>query len=216
MVLALLLTLVVIVGRPVVAWLSDPDGVRAQVESLGPLAPLGFVVLTAVQVVVAPLPAFPTQLLGGALFGPGWGSLYNIAGMLAGGLLATWLARKLGRPWLEKRVDPEQLARYESLVKLDTTWVWAIILLLTIPLGDFPYYLAGLSRLRLSQLAVAILCSRTPSVVVVTWAGASAVAAPAWLLPGLLAAIVGLGLAAYTFRQPLMSWLERHWLARLR
>jgi len=213
--LAVLLILV-ITWRPTVALFSDPDRLRAEVESLGPFAPLGFIALTAMQVVVAPLPALPTQLLGGALFGWGWGSLYNVAGMLAGGLLATWLARKLGRPWLKRRVDPQQLARFESLARLDKTWVWAVILFLFIPIGDFPYYIAGLSRLRLSQLAVAIVCSRGPSTVLTTWAGAGAVEAPVWILLVLLGVILSLGVAGYIYRQPLLSWLERRLLAYLR
>ncbi|MFQ5613798.1 MAG: TVP38/TMEM64 family protein [Anaerolineae bacterium] len=210
----ILLTIVAILWRPVVALFSNPASVRTEVEALGPLAPVGFLALTVVQIVVAPLPGHPTQLLGGALFGVPVGSIYNIAGMTAGGLLATWLARKLGRPWLERQVDPDQLARYEGMARLESVWVWVIILL--IPLGDFPYFLAGLSQIKLRRMALAILLSRGPFTVLVTWAGASAVVAPPWLILLLFATVLAIIALGYLFRRPLNAWMEQHLVHRLR
>jgi uncharacterized membrane protein YdjX (TVP38/TMEM64 family) len=108
------------------------------------------------------------------------------------------------------------LARYESLARLDKTWVWIIILFLFIPIGDFPYFIAGLSRLRLSQLAVAIVCSRGPTTVLTTWAGASTVEAPIWVVLTLLGVMLSLGVVGYIFRQSLISWLEQRLLAHLK
>ena len=47
------------------------------------------------------------------------------------------------------------------------TW-WLILL---IPLGDIPYFIAGLSRIRLSLFALAILTSRGPFTVLIVWLG---------------------------------------------
>lgn len=210
---ALLILLLVVLWRPIAALFASPALVRTEVEALGPLAPLGFIIFTMAQIVVAPIPGHPTQLLGGALFGVVWGSVYNVLGMLAGGLFATWLARKLGRPWLKQQMGAQRLARYEGMARLEATWVWIVILL--IPLGDFPYFIAGLSRLRFSRLAVAIVCSRGPFTVLVTWLGARAVEASAWLFFGLMAAILGLLAVVYLLRRPLNAWLERYVLPRL-
>jgi uncharacterized membrane protein YdjX (TVP38/TMEM64 family) len=209
----LLLLIGVLLWRPVSTLFFDPARVRAEVEALGPLAPFGFLLLTVAQIVVAPIPGHPTQLLGGALFGVVLGSVYNVVGMMMGGLLATWLARRLGRPWLEKQVEPELLARYEGVARLETTWVWIIILL--IPLGDFPYYVAGLSRLKLSQMALAIFFSRGPFTVLVTWLGSKAIQAPVWLILLIFGLILGLVAVGYAVRKPVNGWLERQVLPRL-
>ncbi len=162
---------------------------RVWMEQLGFLAPLAFFLLNVIQIVVAPIPGYPVQVLGGILFGFIPGSIYTVGGMVAGGVLAAWLGRCLGRPWLEKRLGAETLAHWNEVAHIDSFWTWWVILL--IPLGDIPYFLAGLSRIKLSTFTWAILLSRGPFTVLIVWAGDSVVDLPlTWL--ALLMAGVGL------------------------
>ena len=161
----------------------------AWLEGLGPLGPLAFLALNVVQIVVAPVPGYPVQVLGGLLFGLVAGSIYTVSGMVAGGVLAAWLGRRLGRPWLEKRLGADTLAHWGAIVHIDSFWTWWIILL--IPLGDIPYFLAGLSKISLRRFALAILASRGPFTVLIVWLGDSVVDLPlTWL--ALLMALIGL------------------------
>ncbi len=130
---------------------------------------MAFVLLNIIQVVAAPIPGYPVQVLGGVLFGLIPGSIYTVGGMTAGGTLAAWLGRRLGRPWLERRVGAETLAYWDETAHINSFWTWWIILL--IPLGDIPYFFAGLSRIRLSMFALAILTSRGPFTVLIVWLG---------------------------------------------
>ena len=142
---------------------------RAWIEELGPLAPIAFVLLNIVQIIVAPIPGYPVQVLGGLLFGLVPGSIYTVGGMVIGGTLAAWLGRRLGRPWLERRMGPEKLRHWSEMARINSFWIWWLILL--IPLGDVPYFLAGLSRIRLTAFALAILASRGPFTILIVWAG---------------------------------------------
>ena len=168
---------------------TDTAAVRLWIEQLGPLAPVAFFLLNIIQIVVAPIPGYPVQVLGGILFGFIPGSVYTVAGMVAGGTLAAWLGRRLGRPWLENRLGTETLTHWSQVAHIDSFWVWWVILL--IPLGDIPYFLAGLSRIPLGWFALAILLSRGPFTVLIVWAGNSVVNLPlTWM--ALLMAVIGL------------------------
>lgn len=136
---------------------------------MGPLAPLVFFGLNVVQIVVAPIPGYPVQVLGGILFGLIPGSVVTVGGLVVGGTLAAGLGRWFGRPWLEKRLGAETLDQWGQAAHIDSFWTWWLILL--IPLGDIPYFIAGLSRMRLSLFALAILTSRGPFTVLIVWLG---------------------------------------------
>ncbi|MDX1523256.1 MAG: VTT domain-containing protein, partial [Anaerolineae bacterium] len=104
--------------------------IRGWLEPLGPLAPVAFFVMNVIQIVVAPIPGDPVQVLGGVLFGPVEGSILTVGGMTAGGTLAAWLGRRLGRPWLERRIGAEALTYWQDTAKIDTFWTWWVILLI--------------------------------------------------------------------------------------
>jgi uncharacterized membrane protein YdjX (TVP38/TMEM64 family) len=183
---------------------ADTVALRVWMEQVGPLAPLVFFGLNVAQIVVAPIPGYPVQILGGVLFGVIPGSIYTVGGMVAGGTLAAWLGRRLGRPWLERRLGGEALARWSNIVHIDSFWTWWLILLL--PLGDLPYFFAGLSRIRLGWFALAILASRGPFTVLIVWAGDRVIDLPlSWI--ALFAASLGLLLlVGFSQRERLESW----------
>jgi len=192
---------------------GDELALKSAMSNLGVGAPLAFLALSVVQIVGAPIPGYPVQFLGGALFGVFWGAVYGIVGMLMGGLLAAWLARRLGRPFIEKHVDAAQLDKYEKLTKLESVGLWVIVLL--IPLGDFPYFIAGMSRVRLRTLGAAILLSRGPFTLLIAWVGANSTQVPPWMIIALFVIILAFVGVGYVFRAPLSGWVDRHILHRL-
>jgi uncharacterized membrane protein YdjX (TVP38/TMEM64 family) len=156
---------------------------------MGLFAPIAFFLLNVLQIVAAPIPGYPVQVLGGILFGFIPGSIYTVGGMVAGGTLAAWLGRRLGRPWLENRLGTETLDYWSNMVHIDSFWTWWIVLL--VPLGDVPYFFAGLGRIRLGTFALAILTSRGPFTVLIVWTGNRVIDLPlSWM--ALLMAVVGL------------------------
>jgi len=168
---------------------ADTAILRSAIERMGPFAPVIFFLLNVVQIVVAPIPGYPIQVLGGILFGFIPGSIYTVGGMVAGGTLAAWLGRRLGRPWLKKRLGDETLAYWSETAHIDSFWTWWLILL--IPLGDIPYFIAGLGRIRLRTFALAILTSRGPFTMFIVWTGDSVIDLPLTAI-ALLMAVVGI------------------------
>lgn len=92
----------------IVAVLTLGDGFEADklaqwVESAGWGGPLLFIGLYAVAALLF-LPGSLLTLAGGALFGPVWGTLYNLAGATLGAALAFRVARHTGRDWIQSRL----------------------------------------------------------------------------------------------------------------
>lgn len=209
----LLIIILAALWRPFSRIGTDPAIVRTWIEPLGPLAPLAFFLLNVIQIVVAPVPGYPVQILGGILFGFVLGSIYTVGGMVAGGTLAAWLGRRLGRPWLEKQIGAETLAHWEEIAHIDSFWTWWLILL--IPAGDVLYFLAGLSPIRLRTFALAILTSRGPFTVLIVWLGYQALDLPLTWLAVLVAAIGVLILIGFSQRHRLEAWGRAYLLRRV-
>lgn len=183
---------------------EDTAAVRRWIEDLGPLAPLAFFLLNVAQIVVAPIPGYPVQVLGGLLFGLGPGSVYTVGGMVVGGTLAAWLGRRLGRPWLANRLGSETLEQWGRIAHIDSFWTWWVILL--IPLGDLPYFFAGLSRISLSRFALAILLSRGPFTVLIVWLGDQVTDLPLTWIALVVAALGAVLLLGFSQRERIEAW----------
>lgn len=171
--------------------LASAESIRQAALSLGPLAPLVLVALNALQIVVAPVPATVMQLAAGYLFGPWWGTFYSALGMVIGAVAAFLLARRFGAPLLQRLVPPTYLQPWLRVRHFDSTWAWALILLL--PIGDFVYYLAGLTSLSLPRMLTTALVVRMPSIILAVVAGAEVTSIPSALLPIVTAVAVAVG-----------------------
>lgn len=191
---------------------TDPAAWRVWIERAGPFGPLLFFGLNIIQIVVAPIPGYPVQVLGGVLFGLIPGSIYTVGGMVAGGTLAAWLGRWLGRPWLERQFGPETLTEWQEMAHINSFWTWWIILL--IPVGDIPYFFAGLSRIRLWRFALAILTSRGPFTVLIVWLGDSVIELPLTWMALMMAVVVLIVIIGFSQRVRLEAW-GRAYVARL-
>ncbi len=198
--------------RPISTIGTDPAEWRVWIERAGPFGPILFFGLNIIQIVVAPIPGYPVQVLGGVLFGLIPGSIYTVGGMVAGGTLAAWLGRRLGRPWLERQLGPETLAEWQDMAHINSFWTWWIILL--IPVGDIPYFFAGLSRIRLWRFALAILTSRGPFTVLIVWLGDSVIDLPLTWMALMMAVVVLIVIIGFSQRVRLEAW-GRAYVTRL-
>ena len=198
--------------EPLSALLGDADRLHTWVESLGPLGPLTIVALGVLQVWIAPLPGYPVVLASGVLFGTWWGALWANLGILAAGLSTAYLARRLGRPLVERAVNPRHLARLEPLLANESRWFWFWILFL--PTGDLPYFAAGLSRVSFRDFGLALATARLPFTVVLTWAAQHAIALPGSALVAMMIPVAVLAALVYWRRERLQRWTE-NMLSRL-
>lgn len=189
--------------RQVLDFLGDEAKVEAWLDQLGPLGPLGVIILNALQVVVAFIPGYVTQVASGFLFGFPKGAIYGMIGMALGGLIAICLSRALGRPLVVRMVGEARLDRWENVAHLNSLPIWFILMLG--PFGDIPYYIAGLTSLPIWKILAVAALVRTPSVFLAAAIGAGVIdyRSP-WFIAGVVGAAV---VAVVAFRN--RSRLER-------
>lgn len=162
-----LLALAVLVGATLLArrhlgFLSDPEALRAFVRGYGGWAPVVMIGLQAAQVVLAPVPGQVLAVASGYLFGPWWGTLYNLVGVTLGSAVAFWLARRFGRAYVERTVDDDALRRFDAI---DDGRARATLFVLFLVPGlpdDAICFAGGLTGIPLWQLVVIAAVGRAP------------------------------------------------------
>ena len=123
-------------------------------DSLGPLAFIGFILLQVAQVVLAPIPGEVTGLLGGYLYGPVPGVVLSTIGLTIGSYIAFALSRAFGRPFVERFVDKGTLSRFDYLLHHKGAFlVFLLFLVPGIP-KDYLCYILGLGRLSTLEFLV--------------------------------------------------------------
>ncbi len=136
---------------------------RVWIESYGPLAPLAYIGLYSMQIVVAPLPGNLMGILAGYLFGIVWGALYSVVALTIGISIAVGLSRLFGRPLLERFVSDDLLEKWESKLRIRSPLLWTILFMFPVP--DAFIYVAGLSSLPLRTLIPAIVVGRSTGII---------------------------------------------------
>ncbi len=174
----------------------DVAAVEAWVAQAGVLGPLAFMALYALGTVLF-LPGSVMTLAGGALFGPFWGTLYNLTGATLGAALAFLVARYLAADWVAARAG----GRIERLMEGVAQEGWRFVAFVRlVPLFPFNLlnYALGLTRIGFLPYVLATWAFMLPGAVAYTYlgyagreamAGGEALAQKILVALGLLAAV---------------------------
>jgi uncharacterized membrane protein YdjX (TVP38/TMEM64 family) len=146
-----------------------PERLRDAVAAAGPLAPIFFVLLKAITIVVTPISGTPLRLAAGTLFGFWPGVALTILGSVLGGSANFWIARTYGRRMVARLLGQGALAKVEPLLGRLLDWrALALARVVLAPLWDVLSYGVGLTRLRFgTYLAVAFLGDVIPTMILV-------------------------------------------------
>jgi uncharacterized membrane protein YdjX (TVP38/TMEM64 family)/rhodanese-related sulfurtransferase len=164
------LTLLAAVGAAIVLRdRFDAAALQAWVEGAGVAGPLLFMALYALATVLF-LPGSVITLAGGALFGPVWGTLWNLTGATIGASLAFLISRYLGADWVERRAGP-RIKRLDDGVTAEGWRFVAFVRL--VPLFPFNLlnYALGLTRIPFAAYVLATWIFMLPGAIAYTWLG---------------------------------------------
>ncbi|MFL6234467.1 MAG: TVP38/TMEM64 family protein [Thermoanaerobaculia bacterium] len=125
--------------------------------------------LILAYVVLCPLgvPASPMMIAGGMVFGPVWGSIYNILGTFLGGTATYFMGRGLGRDFV-RHLAGNKLKRVERLIARRGFWGLVGIRFLPIP---YPLvnYTAALTGIRPALFMTTTALGLIPGATVYTY-----------------------------------------------
>jgi Uncharacterized conserved protein len=140
------------------------------IQSAGIFGPIVFILLQIVQVVIAPIPGQATSLVGGYAFGL-FGLIYSIVGITVGFTLVFIIARKFGRPLIEKLFDKKLIKKFDYITESKGTLVLFLIFLLPTFPDDLICYLAGMTKIPIKKLLVVSVAGRLPGFLVLNLVG---------------------------------------------
>jgi len=150
----------------------SPEGVRDFVTRFGVLAPLVFVGLYLVGVFV-PFGTTVLTVSAGLAFGAFRGGLLTFGVTLFASLLPFFLARRLGRPWVEARVGGTRVEKWADLINRNAFLVFVYLRLLPTLPYEVQNYIAGITRIRPRQFFLATVLGIGPIIFILTFLGDS-------------------------------------------
>jgi len=168
--LALVIWLVVIdapVVRFVIRLYRDKYFLRDTVAAWGWMAPVVFMAIQALQVIVSPIPGEITGPVGGALFGTTWGVIYSTIGLTAGTVLCFAMGRKWGEPLVRPWLSEHHWNRMNFVLEAEGAILCFILYLIPGFPKDIISYLFGISPIPFWVFAITSTVARVPG----TWMG---------------------------------------------
>lgn len=169
--LGFLLVLIILYKAGVFRFFMDRERIIDFLDSLGPIAVLGFICLQAVQVVAAPVPGEVTGFIGGYLYGPVLGILFSTIGLTAGSMIAFTLSRIFGRPFVDKFVSKQTLDKYDYLLHHKGAFLVFLLFLIPGMPKDILCYILGLGHLTSREFFVISTVGRFGGTVLLTLGG---------------------------------------------
>ncbi|MBI4795172.1 MAG: TVP38/TMEM64 family protein, partial [Deltaproteobacteria bacterium] len=178
-------------------------------KTVGPLAPLIFIVVQTLQVVFAPIPGEATGFIGGFLFGVPLGMLYSTIGLTLGSTLAFLLGRWLEVHFVARIVKPETLKRFDFLMEHQGALVAFFLFIIPGFPKDYLCFILGLSQMPLKLFLVLSTVGRLPGTLMLTLQGAKVYEGDYLFSAILIILCLLLGGVLYYYRESLYTWLER-------
>ncbi len=181
--------------------LFNPDWIESFLKEAGWLAPLVYMFLRVIAVVVTVVPNAPLDVAGGMLFGPFWGTVYSLLGSEGGAIACFLLARHLGREAITRllhrditfsnRIARRQLAYIVLIARLEPVFSFALV-----------SYGAGLTRMTLGSFALSTLIGMIPGTIILNYYGRS-------FFSGSLLLQISLGLLLVVLLFVIPVWIKR-------
>lgn len=154
----------VVAGGPLTQLFTNREKLISIVNGLGLLGPVVYMLLQALQGIVAPIPSNIVGIIGGFLFG-WWGVLWTTLGATLGAAVVFWLSRRYGRKLVEKLVKKESLEKFDFVIgKRASLLLFLIFIIPGLP-DDIVCYIAGLTDIPIKKLIVIFALGRLPAVV---------------------------------------------------
>lgn len=153
---------------------ASPEALRATIRSFGALGPLVTIGLTALQVVVAPIPGQIFGIANGFLYGAPLGLAFSMIGLTLGSAGAMWIGRRLGREIVCRFVSERTLEKLDALPERRGELVFLLLFLLPLVPDDVACFAIGLTSLSIPRMLVISFVGRLPGMIAACVLGARA------------------------------------------
>lgn len=172
--IALIAFLCLILYKPFLSIVSNPQGFRERIESWGLMGYGVMVLIIIVQMILAFLPGEPVEFAAGFCFGPYGGTIICLVANFIGATMIFLLVRYFNEKIIYKFFDEKQVASL-AFLKNETRIELILFLVFFIPgtPKDLLTYFAPLTMIKPLRFVVLTTVARIPSIISSTIAGSS-------------------------------------------
>ena len=142
-------------------WFLDNEILLTKIKSFGLLAPLCFILIQIVQVVLPVIPGGASCLVGVMAFGAVGGFIYNYVGLVLGSICSFLLSRKFGMSIINKLFKEKDIKK--ALDKINNSkydLIFFLIILLPELPDDLFCYISGITKMSLKKFTLIILIGK--------------------------------------------------------
>ena len=160
------------IGRPMLAFVSEPEKFRLWVSEKGFLGKLAFVGMMALQVIIAIIPGEPLEIGAGYAFGIWEGTLLCLIGQVIGSIVVFLFVKYVGIRAVEAFYSKEKIQSLKFLHehKQLNLLVFILFFIPGTP-KDILTYFVGLTPMNLLTFLLITFFARIPSVITSTIGG---------------------------------------------
>ena len=144
--------------------ITSVEAFRAYIESFGTYAPVCFITVQFLQVVVLPIPSFITVAAGVLMFGAFYGAIYSCIGIIAGTYVAYFLGRWLGYKTVRWLVGEDTLKKWLTYTADKDKWVFTLMFFFPFFPDDLLCFIAGIVKLDTKFFIIMTLIARIASI----------------------------------------------------
>ena len=145
---------------------TDETQMELFLNSCGIFAPLFFVFIQAVQVIIPILPGAVGCVYGVMFWGPLKGFIFNYIGICIGSIGAFLIARRFGQRLVIQMTGEKFYDKYSKYLEMENRFEKILALLIFLPVApdDFLCYLAGISKMDLKKFVTIILLGKPAAI----------------------------------------------------
>lgn len=152
---------------------ENRNTLRSYVESWGTLAPLAFIMIQILQVLIAPIPGEFTGAVGGFIFGVWPNVIYSTIGLTIGSMLAFMASKIIGMPLVKFFVSDEHLNKFHFLTERKGAIISLVLFAIPGVPKDILSYILGLSPMGFLTFFWVSFLGRIPGTIMLSLSGSA-------------------------------------------
>ena len=195
---------------PYLALLTDREALREIILGSGPWAPLTYIFLQFLQVVVAPIPGTVIGLAGGFIFETLLATFYAMIGTTLGFLVVFIISKRYGRRVIKYFASPKSIDKYDKAATSKSAFVFISIGFL------FPFipdpilgYIAGTTPISTRVLMIICIIMRTPGVLMTALVGSQFGQGNYWTVTALLVGLAIFLTFGVIYYKQISDWADK-------
>ena len=190
-------------------WISDRDQVEQFVTAFGNGAPLVFMGMQILQVVLAPIPGEATGFIGGYLFGTIHGFVYSSLALGVGSWINFAIGRYLGKRFVRRWIPADKWQRFDHLLKHQGIIVLLILFIFPGFPKDYLCLFLGITAIPIKAFLLIATLGRMPGTLMLSLQGEFLFKRNYTVFAVVLGITVVAAILSIHYRQKIYRWMEK-------